>query len=151
MAHAHFMLDNLGYKHTLRLCDAAFPLQRLLHEGSSILGYTHIHCLVMFLLSSYYLIILSSYLIIWTFCVVSFLLHVSLPKSSMHLSFLSYAPHYLESHPPFCRQLGNIWRAVEIVKLLTTLFSAVACYLFSFFHHSIVKYPQYPQLVFHLQ
>jgi len=39
-AHAHFMLDNSGYKHALRICNTYwFPLPQWLHERSSMLCY----------------------------------------------------------------------------------------------------------------
>jgi hypothetical protein len=37
MAHAHFMLDNESYRHTLRICNTAFPWQQWLCERASIL------------------------------------------------------------------------------------------------------------------
>jgi hypothetical protein len=37
VAHAHCILDNSGYKHTLRICNTAFPLQQWLHERASVL------------------------------------------------------------------------------------------------------------------
>jgi len=41
MAHALCMLDNYGYKHTLRIYNTyCFPLQQLLHERASMLRYT---------------------------------------------------------------------------------------------------------------
>ena len=47
MAHAHFMLDTYGYKHTSEyVILSAFPLQQLLHERASVLRYTYIACLV---------------------------------------------------------------------------------------------------------
>jgi len=48
MAHAHCMLDNQGYKHTLAeyVIIIAFPLQQRLHERASVLRYTYTACLV---------------------------------------------------------------------------------------------------------
>ena len=46
MAHAHCMLDTLVYKHTLRICNTAFPLQQWSHERTSMLRYTYIACIV---------------------------------------------------------------------------------------------------------
>jgi hypothetical protein len=34
IAHMHCMLDTQGYKHTLRICDIALPLQQLSHYTS---------------------------------------------------------------------------------------------------------------------
>jgi hypothetical protein len=45
MAHAHCMLDTWGYKHALRICNTAFPLQLWLHERASLLRYTYIVCI----------------------------------------------------------------------------------------------------------
>ena len=46
MAHARFMLDTQGYKHTLIICNTyVFPLQQLLHVRASVLRYAHIDCL----------------------------------------------------------------------------------------------------------
>jgi len=42
MAHAHCMLGTLGYKHTIRICNTAFPLQHWLHEHPTVLLYTYI-------------------------------------------------------------------------------------------------------------
>lgn len=50
VAHMHCMLDTKGCKHTLILCDTAFPLQHWLHECASLLLYTYIaflaNCLI---------------------------------------------------------------------------------------------------------
>ena len=48
MAHAHCMLDNEGYKHTLRIYDTAYPLQQRLREGASVLLYRYVACLVVY-------------------------------------------------------------------------------------------------------
>jgi hypothetical protein len=40
------MLDTKGYKHTIRICNTAFPLQQWLSESAWALGYTHFSCLV---------------------------------------------------------------------------------------------------------
>jgi hypothetical protein len=44
IAHAHFMLDTEGYKHTLTECVIfiAFPLQQSLHERATMSRYTYI-------------------------------------------------------------------------------------------------------------
>jgi len=43
MTHAHCMLDNLGYKHTVRICIINdFQLQQYMHEIPSILPYKYI-------------------------------------------------------------------------------------------------------------
>jgi len=46
MEHANCMLDIQGYKHTIRICNTAFPLQKWLHEHASLLRYTYIACIV---------------------------------------------------------------------------------------------------------
>jgi hypothetical protein len=64
------------------------------------------------------------------------------PTKNLYASLVSPIRTTLPlSLPPFCRQLGNIWRAIEIMKLRTMLFSPVACYLFCLSYHSIIKYP----------
>jgi hypothetical protein len=50
MAHAHCMLDTLGYRNTLRI-RIVFPLQQLLHESALSLPCTYIECLPYFSLS----------------------------------------------------------------------------------------------------
>ena len=45
-AHAHCILDNYGYRHTLRICNTDFSLQQYLQEGPSTLRYTYIACSV---------------------------------------------------------------------------------------------------------
>ena len=53
MALAHCMLDNWGYKQTLRMwIFIASPLQRLLHERASVLCYKNNACFVYSLLAS---------------------------------------------------------------------------------------------------
>jgi len=42
MALARCMLHTESYKHTLRICNAAFPLQRWLRESASLLLHTYI-------------------------------------------------------------------------------------------------------------
>ena len=46
MAHVHYMLDNLGYKHTHSGCVILiiFPLQQWLHGPASLLRYMYIDC-----------------------------------------------------------------------------------------------------------
>jgi hypothetical protein len=47
MAHADCMLDTSAYKHILRICNIiAFPVQQLLQECASGLGYAYIASLV---------------------------------------------------------------------------------------------------------
>jgi hypothetical protein len=47
MGHAHFMLDTLGYKLTLTICNAyCFLLRHWSHEYASMLDYAFISCLV---------------------------------------------------------------------------------------------------------
>ena len=46
MAHAHCMLDNYGYRHTLYVIFIAFPRQQWLRERASVLHNTYIACLV---------------------------------------------------------------------------------------------------------
>jgi len=45
-AHALWMLDNRGYRHTLRICNTAFPQQQWLRKRTSMLCYTCTACLV---------------------------------------------------------------------------------------------------------
>jgi hypothetical protein len=40
------MLDNYGYRHTLRICDTAFPRQQWLSERAGILRYAYIASLI---------------------------------------------------------------------------------------------------------
>jgi hypothetical protein len=40
MARVHWVLDNLWYRHTLRMCNTAFPQQQWLHEHASTLRHT---------------------------------------------------------------------------------------------------------------
>jgi len=49
MAHAHCMLDTLGYKHTPRIYNIYFILKNALLERASILPYTYVYfaCLVL--------------------------------------------------------------------------------------------------------
>ena len=49
MAHAHCMMDTLGYKHALIVCNTAFPLQQCSHERGSLFCYTYIACIVVFM------------------------------------------------------------------------------------------------------
>jgi len=44
MVHVLCMLDNQGYKHTLRILIIAFPRQQWLHKHASMLYYTYIAC-----------------------------------------------------------------------------------------------------------
>jgi hypothetical protein len=45
MAHAHCMLDNVGFKHTFGICIINdFQLQQYLHKSASILPYKYIAC-----------------------------------------------------------------------------------------------------------
>ena len=44
MAHAHCVLDNQGYRHTLRIYNSGFPRQKLSRESALVLRYTYIAC-----------------------------------------------------------------------------------------------------------
>ena len=47
MVHAHFVLDNLGFKHTFGICTINdFQLQQCLHKSASMLPNKYIACLV---------------------------------------------------------------------------------------------------------
>jgi len=41
IAHAHCILDNLGYQHIFRIHNTAFPMQQWLYEYTSMLLYTY--------------------------------------------------------------------------------------------------------------
>jgi len=44
-AHALYILDNYGYRHTLRICNTYYlPRQQWLRERASMLRYTYISC-----------------------------------------------------------------------------------------------------------
>ena len=42
MAHAHWILNTQGYKHTLTICNIAFPPQQRLHDRTTMLRCTYI-------------------------------------------------------------------------------------------------------------
>jgi len=46
MAHAHYMLDNSGFRHLEYVIIIALPMQQWLQENASMLRYTCIACLV---------------------------------------------------------------------------------------------------------
>ena len=110
MAHAHYMLDIYGYKHSQYVMLIVFPLQQWSHELASLLRYTYIACLVKYcLIQSHFLKNPGLFVMVTELNCVDVYTHCKFHSKRY------FKPNHLGSNPIYsCFKLGYFYGAVEM-------------------------------------